>query len=82
MYIVHTCILLHVSQIGCHLFVSDSGEQALLVTGRLDLHLWELTDGLYSEWWQLPVPDDLSLPHIDTREVAIDASFYVHQVHY
>lgn len=60
--------------------MSDSGEQALLVTGRLDLHLWELTDGLYSEWWELPAPDDLSLPHTATREVAIDASFYVHQV--
>ena len=65
---------------GCHVFVSDSGEQALLVTNQLHLHLWELRDGLYSEWWQLPVPDDIGLPCTGTRETAIDASFYVHQV--
>ena len=60
--------------------MSDSGEQALLVTNQLHLHLWELRDGIHSEWWELPVPDDISLPHTGTKQVAIDASFYVHQV--
>ena len=78
---IFTCIMSFFFCVpGCHLFVSDSGEQALLVTSKLDLHLWELREGLYSEWWQLPAPDDLRFPREDTRQVAIDANFYVHQV--
>ena len=62
------------------MFVSDSGEQALLVTGEFEVHLWELRDGLHSEWWKVPAPDDICLPHTSSRDTAVDATFHVHQV--
>ena len=65
---------------GCHLFLSDSGEQALLVSSSLEIYLWELTEGHCSEWWQITAPEGLSLPcGPETRETAIDACFFVHQ---
>ena len=60
--------------------MSDSGEQALLVTSKLDLYVWELRDGQHSDWWKLPIPDDIDLPHTNNRTTITDANFYVHQV--
>ena len=65
---------------GSHLFVSDSGEQAVLVTKEVELHLWDLKDGLHSEWWKLPVPDDIRRLLSTSTCIAIDVNFYVHQV--
>ena len=43
--------------------------------------MWELRDGLHPEWWLLPTPEDLTLPHTDSiKSAAFDATFYVHKV--
>ena len=65
--------------IGFKLYVSDSGEQVLMLTSSVEFYLWEV--GPHApQWWKLFPPRAVLLPQASYRETAVDAGFYVHQV--
>lgn len=64
---------------GFKVFVSDSGEQVLMVTCEVEFYLWEV--GLQApQWWKLFPPEAVLLPQPSYRETCVDAGFFVHQV--
>ncbi len=72
--------LLVFCDIGFKIFISDSGEQVVMVTSSIDFYLWEM--GLQTpQWWKLFPPEKVLLPESSYKEVNVDAGFYVHQVY-
>lgn len=66
---------------GLKLFISDSGEQALLVVNRAQIYLWELSEGSGTpQWWRITPPEGVLLPQNCNKEASIDACFHVHPV--
>ena len=66
---------------GLRLFISDSGEQALLVVNRAQIYLWELSEGSgMPQWWRIAPPEGVLLPQDCNKEASIDACFHVHPV--
>lgn len=73
------CVVIS-STTGFKLYVSDSGEQVLMLTSNVEFYLWEV--GPHApQWWKLFPPRAVLLPLASYRETAMDAGFYVHQVH-
>ena len=63
------------------LFISDSGEQALLVVNRTRLYLWEVEEGTGMPlWWKIDPPEEVLLPQTANRKASVDACFHVHPV--
>ena len=73
--------LMHACNVGHKLFISDSGEQALLVVNRAQIYLWELSEesGM-PQWWRIAPPEGVLLPQNCNKEASIDACFHVHPV--
>ena len=67
---------------GHRLFLSDCGKQALLVTNKAELYLWELDRpvSLKSLWWKLFPPRRVQLPGAAHRETAVEALFHTSPV--
>ena len=67
--------------VGHKLFISDSGERALLVVNRAQIYLWELSEesGM-PQWWRIAPPEGVLLPQNCNKEASIDACFHVHPV--
>ena len=67
--------------VGHKLFISDSGEQALLVVNRAQIYFWELSEesGM-PQWWRIAPPEGVLLPQNCNKEASIDACFHVHPV--
>lgn len=64
---------------GFRVFVSDSGEQVLMVTESVEFYMWEASTES-SHWWKLFPPAEVTLPKGSHKETAVDCGFYVHQV--
>ena len=69
-----------VTLLGHKLFLSNSGEQGLLVCSLHKIYLWELNGIGSPVWWRLTPPVGVALPQSSYREASIDACFFVHSV--
>ena len=76
----HSPPLFHTLPAGYRLFLSDSGEQALLVTSRHELYLWEVDGDGFPQWWSIVPPGGALLPQPSYRETSIEACFFVDAV--
>ena len=68
---------------GCRLFISDDGQQALLVTASPRFYLWEEEEEMEAsgcQWWQISPPPDARLFTSGQRGLDMDACFYPHPV--
>ena len=66
---------------GHKLFISNSGERALLVASKSAIFLWELSRDRGAVWWKIFPPEEVLLPDLEHhREAVIDAGFHAHPV--
>ena len=66
---------------GHKLFISNSGERALLMASRSAIFLWELSGERGAVWWKIFPPEGVLLPDLELqREAVIDAGFHAHPV--